>query len=148
MASKYVCLVAGVVVFGLGFSLAYWRGEAKIQTLKVNYETSAKEAKATYVKKLEAEREQRARDVSALLEQIKQAHDRERSLTTRVDRMRINLDRIARNAEGKATNSSADAKRLGQCARLLNEGVSLVNEGLGLVERISIKKDGLANQLR
>ncbi len=136
-------VVAGVVAFGLGYSLAAYKGNAEREKMISEYATRVVENEREYAKKLEREREQHAKSTDELLARLQESGDRERDLVLR-------SDRLQRELASRATRSTTDdgacgtcEKRFERCSRLLAEGVGLVSEGAGLAERIAVKKDGL-----
>ena len=142
---NYVAIVAGVAAFGLGYSLASYKADAKMESMIFDHATRVANAEKEYAKKLEAERHRRELDVSSLLSQIRESHERERSLTRIADRLRNELTNRASRPSASAGACGAIENRLAGCTRLLSEGVELVAEGAALSERIAVRKDGISD---
>ena len=143
--NKYAALAVVVVSFCLGFALAHWRGQAEMESMIADHATRVANAENEYAKKLEAERHRRELDVSSLLSQIRESHERERSLTRIADRLRNELTNRASRPSASAGACGAIENRLAGCTRLLSEGVELVAEGAALSERIAVRKDGISD---
>ncbi len=145
---KRITIFFGVVLFGVGYSLAYWRGQAEIESMISDHATRVANAEKEYAEKLEKERHRRELDVSSLLSQIRESHERERSLTRTADRLRNDLAARAKRSSASAGACGACEVRLAGCTRLLAEGVELSAEGAGLAERIAVRKDGVSDYAR
>lgn len=142
---NYVALVAGVVAFGLGYSLAAYKADAEIESMISDHAKRVADSEREYAKKLESEKNQRELDISSLLEQIRESNARERELVIRADRLQRDLaDRARRPTAGDSACGACEV-RLAGCTKLLSEGVGLVAEGAALSERIAVRKDGLAD---
>ena len=146
--NKYAALAVVVVSFCLGFALAHWRGQAEIESMISDHAMRVANAEKEYAEKLEKERHRRELDVSSLLSQIRESHERERDLTRTADRLRHDLaDRAKRPSTSTGACRACDV-RLAGCTRLLAEGVELSAEGAGLAERIAVRKDGVSDYAR
>lgn len=145
---KRITIFCGVVLFGVGYSLAYWRGQAEIESMISDHATRVANAEKEYAEKLEKERHRRELDVSSLLSQIRESHERERELVIRADRLRHDLADRAKRPSASTGACGACEVRLAGCTRLLAEGVELSAEGAGLAERIAVRKDGLSDYAR
>ena len=143
--NKYAALAVVIVSFCLGFSLAHWRGQAEMESMISDHATRVANAEKEYAEKLEKERHRRELDVSSLLSQIRESHERERDLTRTADRLRNDLAARAQRPSASAGACGACEVRLAGCTRLLGEGVELVAEGAASSERIAVRKDGLAD---
>lgn len=142
---NYVAIVAGVVAFGLGYSLASYKADAEMESMISDHATRVANAEKEYAEKLEKERHRRELDVSSLLSQIRESHERERDLTRTADRLRHDLAARAKRPSAGTGACGVIENRLAGCARLLAEGVELVAEGAALSERIAVRKDGLSD---
>ena len=142
---NYVALVAGVVAFGLGYSLASYKADAEIESMISDHAMRVANAEKEYAKKLEYERHRRELDVSSLLSQIRESHERERSLTRTADRLQRELAARAKRPSASTGACGVIENRLAGCTRLLGEGVELVAEGAALSERIAVRKDGISD---
>ncbi len=144
-----VCFgVAVVISFMLGAGLVGYKAEAEKQEMIAKYEKAVSDVEKQANARLDEEREQRAKDTSKLLARLHESHARERNLRQRAERLQHD---IARSAKARAKNTGscgACEKRLLGCGKLLSEGIDLVSEGAELVERIAIKKDGVADYVR
>ena len=142
---KRITIFFGVVLFGVGYSLAYWRGQAEIESMISDHATRVANAEKEYAEKLEKERHRRELDVSSLLSQIRESHERERSLTRTADRLQRELAARAKRPSASTGACGVIENRLVGCTRLLSEGVELVAEGSALSERIAVRKDGISD---
>lgn len=143
--NKYTTFAVVVVSFCLGFSLAHWRGQAEMESMISDHATRVANAEKEYAEKLEKERHRREIDVSSLLSQIRESHERERSLTRTADRLQRELAARAKRPSASTGACGVIENRLVGCTRLLSEGVELVAEGAALSERIAVRKDGISD---